>query len=184
MTATRRSAAVTLLAAALLAAGCVVGPDYHRPPADVGDSFVRAAPGGSGVDPVDAEWWRALGDPVLDELLRRARQANHDLRIAEANLRAARALLGIERRDRYRTATARASAEREEASRATVPPGRPGGYSTYQVRYNRLLVVFNSLMTWPFLPAQASARTELRGQAQHAGCAVPERHRTAVAGGH
>jgi multidrug efflux system outer membrane protein len=91
-------------------------------------SFARAGEMGprveeTGPDPVEAEWWRALGDPVLDELQRRARSANHDLRIAEANLRAARALLGIERRDLYPTATARASVEREASSGATRPPG-------------------------------------------------------------
>lgn len=47
-------------------------------------------------------------------------EANPDLRLADANLRAARALLGLERRDRLPTATARASAERQRQSEALI----------------------------------------------------------------
>jgi NodT family efflux transporter outer membrane factor (OMF) lipoprotein len=114
----------------------VVGPDYRPPRTEVDASFARAdrTTAGSEIDRVEAEWWRALGDPVLDELMSRARETNHDLRIAEANLRAARALLRIERRDRLPSATTRASVERATTSAATRPPSIDSTQTLYSAR--------------------------------------------------
>jgi NodT family efflux transporter outer membrane factor (OMF) lipoprotein len=71
----------------LLAAGCVVGPDYHRPQtsAPAAGAFQTAAPGTS-TAPAEDRWWRLYDDPALDQLIRRALAANTDLRVARANL--------------------------------------------------------------------------------------------------
>lgn len=120
---------------ALAAAGCTVGPNYKPPSTEVDASFARAGSTAAestvsfGSAPVASEWWRALGDPLLDRLLRLALEANHDLRIAEANLREARELLGIERRDLYPTGDVRASVEREKTSEATFFERRETFYS-------------------------------------------------------
>jgi len=125
---TARLGPTAVLAAGTFLAACTVGPEYRRPQTEVGANFARAAPPEDGArewfrsGSVEAEWWRSFDVPVLDELLRRAVEANLDIRIAEANLRASRALLGIERRDRFPTATARASAEREQTSEARFAP--------------------------------------------------------------
>jgi NodT family efflux transporter outer membrane factor (OMF) lipoprotein len=71
-----------------LLSGCMVGPDYKRPPA------VAAAPGWTeptSEGAVDATWWRTLGDPVLGSLVEAAAMRNLDLREADGRLREARA---------------------------------------------------------------------------------------------
>lgn len=117
-------AVTTLLAAAL--AGCVVGPDYRLPEPVTPPEFARAATAQVSIyesSAPEAEWWKRLDDPVLAELIETAREANPDLRVAEANIRAARALLGLERRDRWPSATVQAAAEHTEASTALLPAG-------------------------------------------------------------
>jgi len=118
---------LAVLGGLLVLAACAVGPDYKPPEIAVNDTFARAraadaAEAFAGGDVV-TEWWRALDAPVLHELLGLARDGSLDLRIAEANLRAARALLGLERKNRSPTATARASVDRSESSEAQLPAG-------------------------------------------------------------
>ena len=72
---------------------CAAGPDYRAPEDSVAAEFVRAdtpvfAPG----EP-EHDWWRLLNDPLLDDLIGQALIANKDLRAANANIRASRALL-------------------------------------------------------------------------------------------
>jgi NodT family efflux transporter outer membrane factor (OMF) lipoprotein len=69
-------------------AGCVVGPDYKRPPT-VAAASTWTEPASEG--DVDAAWWRSLGDPVLDRLVETASTRNLDLREADGRLREARA---------------------------------------------------------------------------------------------
>ncbi|MFN0025457.1 MAG: efflux transporter outer membrane subunit [Parvularculaceae bacterium] len=82
--------------AAMLLAGCAVGPDYKV--ADV-SALTPAAFSDAGNGESPADWWRTLGDPALDALVADALGANRDLRAAEANVRAARASLGLSRYD-------------------------------------------------------------------------------------
>lgn len=49
---------------------------------------------------IDAVWWQAFSDPVLDELIARGLAANLDIAAARDRLRAAEALLEAERADR------------------------------------------------------------------------------------
>ncbi len=91
-------------------AGCLVGPDYHRPTADVRPDWKAAGPTTSAVDPGNAagvptsrpsvivpggelpdQWWMAFDDPVLDGLVSRTARSNLTLRAAAARVRAARA---------------------------------------------------------------------------------------------
>jgi multidrug efflux system outer membrane protein len=82
--------------AALLVSGCAVGPDYTSREPDVAaewvDSGALAAP-----ESVPGQWWRMLGDPELDELLRKAAASNLDIGIARTRIEQARAVRGIAR---------------------------------------------------------------------------------------
>ena len=63
-----------LLSAALLLAGCAVGPDYKRPELQVPPEF-RGHPADVPVSEksiADLAWWEVFQDPVLQELLRTA----------------------------------------------------------------------------------------------------------------
>jgi NodT family efflux transporter outer membrane factor (OMF) lipoprotein len=74
-------------------AGCAVGPNYRPPDAAAPATWSAAQSGGTTNTVAQvAEWWKSFRDPQLDSLIARAVQANHDLRIAEARLREARAL--------------------------------------------------------------------------------------------
>jgi multidrug efflux system outer membrane protein len=107
-----------LPAAVALFAGCAVGPDYEQPPVASPTAFGSAdAAAYSAAEPALA-WWQTLDDPQLHEWLEAAVLQNHDLRIAETNLRAAHAVLGSRKLDRYPIATARLSAFEEDQSPA------------------------------------------------------------------
>lgn len=80
---------------------CAAGPNYKTPappPPETLGAFQSVAPGTSAAAPVDV-WWRLYDDPALDGLIRRALEANTDLRVAEANLRRAQAAVKQARSD-------------------------------------------------------------------------------------
>lgn len=92
----RRRARGLLLAAALVASGCAVGPSYEQPVLDTPDAWQQAlAQGLSSGDPRLATWWTILDDPVLDALIGRATAGSPDLRAALARIDAAEARRGI-----------------------------------------------------------------------------------------
>jgi NodT family efflux transporter outer membrane factor (OMF) lipoprotein len=77
--------------------GCTVGPDYRAPAVSAPATWDSSAPAAS--SPAGAvaleRWWLALGDTQLDRMVHDAITENHDLRIATARLREARAALGL-----------------------------------------------------------------------------------------
>ncbi|CAN5641460.1 efflux transporter outer membrane subunit [soil metagenome] len=83
------------IAAAVLLAGCAVGPDYARPPVEVPTAY-KEDQGWKPADPqvIDAAhpWWDLYGDLTLSALVAQANQANQNIRQAEAVYREARAL--------------------------------------------------------------------------------------------
>lgn len=91
---------LTLLAAiALIVGGCTLGPNYHpAPPAPGAEAPLVSvsAAAETAAEPPD-DWWRLYHDPTLDKLLEEAFKANTDLRAAEANLQASRAVLDVAR---------------------------------------------------------------------------------------
>lgn len=109
-------------------AGCLVGPTYRTPPATnlpphLGSKAATSTPTTPTNTPpvLDAEWWRAFHDPLLDQLQSQASTNNLDLRRAEARLREARALWNEARFDLAPTVRANASYENVQASVATSP---------------------------------------------------------------
>lgn len=87
---------IPLLLLAALGGCTTVGKDYAGPPATPqAASFARAGDNADGK--VLAQWWTALNDPLLDQLVQRALDANPNLALASARLRQARAGLRIEK---------------------------------------------------------------------------------------
>jgi NodT family efflux transporter outer membrane factor (OMF) lipoprotein len=83
------------LAALAVAAGCAVGPDHQEPEVPLPEAWSQ--PLGEGVSPglaADPRWWLALGDPILNDLVARARAHNLTLLAATARIAEARALHG------------------------------------------------------------------------------------------
>lgn len=133
-------------AAMLLAlSACAVGPDYQRPPLDVGDSYKEArnamAAGGYGAremklteeglanqnegwvlaQPADAvlrsNWWEMFHDPVLNRLVESLQQSNYDIAQAEAQYRQAQALVQSSRSAFFPTVGTSASFTRSGTGR-------------------------------------------------------------------
>src|SRR5688572_17439203 len=84
---------------ALVLAACAVGPDYRRPEIATPDNFVGVDATQFSTAEVEREFWKGFNDEQLNELIERALSANHDIRIASARLREARALRGETRLD-------------------------------------------------------------------------------------
>ena len=77
------------LAPVVLIAGCTVGPNYHAPKMAVPPAYEGgAAPAGASIDP--ATWWKAFGDPQLDQLIDQALAGSPDIAIAASRVREAR----------------------------------------------------------------------------------------------
>ncbi|MFS0849816.1 efflux transporter outer membrane subunit [Novosphingobium panipatense] len=82
-----------------LSACATAGPDYHLPEDAVVNApsaqanFTAAKGPGFSQEPLPERWWRLYEDPRLDGLVEQALAANTDLRVAEANLERAEAIL-------------------------------------------------------------------------------------------
>lgn len=82
--------------AALLLAGCAVGPDYETPPLAVSEDWsARGAELPSAALP--DSWWSVLDDAMLEQYLALAAKQNLDIRSASARVDAARAARGVAR---------------------------------------------------------------------------------------
>jgi NodT family efflux transporter outer membrane factor (OMF) lipoprotein len=84
---------LVLLPMAALLAGCVVGPDYEAPKLGLPLGWLGMGQSepllGEG-EALKLEWWSAFNDPILDGLMKQAVERNGDLRVAQANVLAAR----------------------------------------------------------------------------------------------
>jgi len=91
--------ALALAAAALVAAGCTVGPNFKRPestaPAQFRGLGPENPPGPASLG--ELPWWEIFGDPVLQDLIREALRQNYDLRIAAQRILEARSQVTIAR---------------------------------------------------------------------------------------
>jgi multidrug efflux system outer membrane protein len=88
------------LASGLLA-GCMVGPNYHRPAIQT-PTVYRDLSGNSQLQAqaasyADLPWWQVFQDQKLQELIRAALKQNYDLQLATERINAARAQLAITR---------------------------------------------------------------------------------------
>jgi NodT family efflux transporter outer membrane factor (OMF) lipoprotein len=81
---------------ALMISSCAVGPNYQRPDAVAPSTWQEGQQKGVDMQAADlAHWWKAFNDSLLDSLVERAVQSNLDLRVAEARVREARALIEV-----------------------------------------------------------------------------------------
>jgi multidrug efflux system outer membrane protein len=119
----------------LLASGCMVGPDYVRPPLD--------APAAWRLDEKDARdlantaWWEQFADPVLNDLVTTALRENKDLMIASARVEEFAGQYGFVRSGLFPQVGASADARRQRDVGAVVlGAGQSNTFSTYNVLLN------------------------------------------------
>jgi NodT family efflux transporter outer membrane factor (OMF) lipoprotein len=125
-----------LAGVAAVLAGCMVGPNYRRPPAASPAAFKEPPPPNwKSATPRDeiprGKWWQLFGDPQLDALEDQVSVSNQSIAQAEAQFRAARAAAGVVRGGLFPTVTAGASATRSRRGAGsgttvlTSPTGAP-----------------------------------------------------------
>jgi hypothetical protein len=85
--------------------GCMVGPNYREPVPNISGSFVNVDNSRFSNAEVETDWWRGFNDEKLNRLVDLAIDGNHDLRVATARLREARALWSEAEFDRFPTVT-------------------------------------------------------------------------------
>jgi outer membrane protein, multidrug efflux system len=81
---------IVVVISALLA-GCAVGPDFKTPTPVTNEKFINSAAIYNAGE-VDKAFWRRFNDPTLNQLIDDAAKANHDLKIAIANVAEAKSL--------------------------------------------------------------------------------------------
>ncbi|RVT93868.1 efflux transporter outer membrane subunit [Sphingomonas crocodyli] len=119
------------LLALSLAACATAGPNYQAPthsvattPAATGAFHSAAGAGVDGAAPLPDRWWRLYADPKLDALVEQALAANTDLRVADANIARAEAVLREAQAGRTISTSVSASATLARASGTGQPlPG-------------------------------------------------------------
>ncbi len=132
---------LALVISTSLAAGCAVGPDYHRPDAPLADHYQgqAAVERRAAVAPASfARWWAGFGDAQLSALVDKALAQNLEIAQARARVLQARAGLGAANAALLPSATVNGQAARAYQSVET-PLGRvldaAPGYDRYGNSY-------------------------------------------------
>lgn len=116
---------------------CAVGPDYEEPQTQVSGQFEQAHTtlysSQDSVEPLS----HLFSDPVLEQLVRDALEANHDLRIARANLAEARAIYRVSRFDLAPTLSASGGYTEQKLSRDAAQ-GQPRESELYDAGFDAL----------------------------------------------
>ncbi len=109
-----------ILPTLLLFSGCMVGPKYNKPEMSMPSEFEEKKER----DEVETDlcyWWKQFNDPVLDDLIQKALEANYDLRIAIEKIQQARAQYRIERSHLWPEIDLNAVATRSRLSKNLFP---------------------------------------------------------------
>lgn len=132
---------LALVISTSLAAGCAVGPDYHRPDAPLADHYLgqAAVERRAAAAPASfARWWAGFGDAQLSALVDKALAQNLEIAQARARVLQARAGLGAANAALLPSATVNGQAARAYQSVET-PLGRvldaAPGYDRYGNSY-------------------------------------------------
>ncbi len=87
---------VALFTLVFLLSGCMVGPDFVKPDAQVEEEWLQQQESRIKSESVDfSDWWTVFNDPLLNRLIDIASQQNLDLQNAGLRILEARAQLGI-----------------------------------------------------------------------------------------
>ena len=119
---------------ALLVSGCMVGPDYHRPPVPVPATYQEAPPGWTQAEPAaegpKGDWWTGFNDPLLDQLEPMVSVSNQTVRQSYANYQQALAEVRVARSALFPTLSATGSVTRQRS--ATSSASANAGFGNFQ----------------------------------------------------
>jgi NodT family efflux transporter outer membrane factor (OMF) lipoprotein len=117
------SCLVTLLAVSSLQSCTIVGVDYRQPDSDAPDAWATALSKDyrSSRSSLD-KWWKGFNDPVLNDLIDRARTSNLDLQIVAERIVESRAQRGVAASQLLPQANMGGNATRQRASESLLVP--------------------------------------------------------------
>ena len=127
-----RRAGIAALVCGLLA-GCMVGPDYHRPEVETPDAYTYEPE--KVAETANTEWWKQFDDPVLDQLIAESLVNNKNVKIAAANVEQAAGVLTTTRSPLFPQFGYQADASRQRLSQnnaISTVPGAPNPFTAYQ----------------------------------------------------
>jgi len=117
-----------VIAGLFLSAGCTVGPNYHRPAAEVPAKWDTAAPWREAT-PLDSlpkgQWWEVFHDDELSGLEQQAVAANQTLKVSIARLQQARATASIQVATEFPTFGLAPGSSTPSGERQRLAGGRP-----------------------------------------------------------
>lgn len=127
----------------ILLTSCTLGPTYHAPTDKLPSHYISTTKQVSTAQN-NTRWWNALNDPLLVKLINQALNGdggNLDLQKAQAQIRQARANVGIVSADFYPELNANGKISRDHLSRnseilAAVPTPIPLHYTDYQLGFD------------------------------------------------
>ncbi len=132
----------TPLLAFILFKGCDKAPKYKKPPVETPPSYKELTPESfketdgwkfarPNDDAIRGKWWEMFNDPQLNALMERATSANQSIALADANFRAARAVIKESRSQLYpRITTTPSITNSRQSSNASQSPFTPKGAVT------------------------------------------------------
>lgn len=127
---------------------CMVGPKYQKPEVCMPSAFEEASGEEETIEDDElCHWWKQFDDPVLDNLLNEAIQANYDLLIAIEKIQQARSQYRVERSHLWPEIDFNATATRTRISQNLFPPppkGAPTG-GIFPVFLNVFQVGFDAI---------------------------------------
>jgi NodT family efflux transporter outer membrane factor (OMF) lipoprotein len=112
-------ATIIFFVSSLSLTGCTVGPNYHRPTAEVPATYKEAGnwkTAQPNEQNLGGNWWEIFQDPQLNALEAQVNVSNQNLKAAEAQYTQARAALRYQRADYFPTVTANPSVTRDSYS--------------------------------------------------------------------
>ena len=121
------------LGTALVLTGCALGPDFQRPESTLPEQYQDAPQASAQAEtpaPVNPEWWKLFGDPMLDELVAQALANNQDLQAAVARLEAADAAAREAGAERFPALDLTGSSVRSRSSGETANGQRIGAMTS------------------------------------------------------
>jgi multidrug efflux system outer membrane protein len=135
MTVSSKPVAVLTLVATLLSGCATLEPAYHRPVLPTPKAFPEAAGAPASSAAASVNWRQFFLDPKLRSVVDLALKNNRDLRVAIANIEAARAQYRVQRAQLLPTINASAGVtygRESTASFGAVTPGEPADISEHQ----------------------------------------------------
>ena len=121
-------------------AGCTVGPNYHRPTAEVPTTYKEVGnwkPAQPDDQKIAGDWWEIFQDSQLNGLEAQVNVSNQNLKAAAAQYTQARALVRYQRADYYPTVSVDPSATRNRISN-----NRPASVTANGATYNDFQIPF------------------------------------------